>query len=131
MDSLPITVADVGQVLELNPSDYHITKTKIDFDSPKKVTLRYASASNSRDWKIPGKSSSVIFLTYVPKSGGPIKPLKFWIAGSQGATHSAFPFDTSKVKFTKSEIINGIFTVRASKTEDFSDPEYKIQILTE
>jgi hypothetical protein len=129
-DTLPVTGADVAQVLELNPADYQITKTSIDFGAPKYVTLRFTPGSNARDFPISGMSSSITLLTYVPKDEGQFKPLRFWVSGSGGGIHSSFPFDSSKVKFTQSTILDGIFTIRASETEDFSKPTYKIEILT-
>ena len=70
-------------------------------------------------------------MTYVPADGGPIKPLRFWITGAEGTYHSSFAFDSSKAKFWRTEIIDGVFTIRASETMDFTGPlAYRIQILS-
>jgi hypothetical protein len=129
-DSLPVTGSDIAEVLELHPSDYQITKTLINFGSPKQIIFRYTSLGQTRDLKLPGISPSVTLLTYVPKDGGPIKPLRFWITGSGGAISSAFAFDTNKAKFRRSGLVDGIFTVITSDKGDFSDPEYTIKVLT-
>jgi hypothetical protein len=129
-DTLPVTPGDVAQILELKPSDYRITKTQLTFDGPKKVTLRHTSGSTTRDLTLPGVSPSVTLLTYIPKEGGNVKPLNFWVTGSGGGTSSSFAIDTTKVKFTQSEIIDGVFTIRGAIDKDVSHPEYEIQILT-
>ena len=77
----------------------------------------------------PGVSQSVTLATCVPKDGGPVKPLRFWLSGSGGAIASSFAIDTSKVKFTRSGDINGAFAVVGVATEDSSKSEYQLQIV--
>ncbi|CAN5467363.1 hypothetical protein BH09VER1_BH09VER1_26090 [soil metagenome] len=129
-ETMPVTGADVAQALELNPSNYQINKTLIEFDHPKHATFRYSSLGHTREIAISGVSPSLTLLTYVPKDGGPVKPLKFWVTGTGGAIYSSVAFDSSKVKYTKSGIVDGVFTIIASASKDFTNPEYTIQILT-
>jgi len=126
METSPITGNDLISILELN-----VQKTKISFDSPKSVIFRWESQETSKEIPVKGATKAVSLMTYVPTDGGPIKPLRFWITGAEGTYSSCFAFDSSKAKFWRSEIIDGVFTIRASETMDFSGPlAYRIQILS-
>lgn len=132
--TVPVTSADVATVIGLNPADFDIRKTVVTFDKPKAITFRYTTYNNStpctRDCKIPGTSSSVTVLTYVPKDGGPVKSLHFWVSGSGGGIYSSFPFDATKAKMRETLMLDGVFTIRASPEKGAAKAEYTIQLLT-
>ena len=108
MKTAPISGDDITNMLGLKTS-----KTTVTFNSPKNVILRCESNGSSRDFPITGLSESITLLTHIPSEGGPIRPCHFWITGAGRTTSSSFAFDSSKAIFTRSEIIDGTYTVSA------------------
>ena len=93
--------------------------------------MRIEASGQSKDFVLKELTASVTLLTYIPSEGGPNKSLKFWLRAESGeATHSYFAVGTSKTKFTKSEVLDGVYTIVASDSEDMKAPTYRMQILT-
>ena len=125
METAPITGDDLASVLNLN-----IEKTKILFDSPKIVTLRWETPTNSQEYRLDTATKDASLMTYISAEGGPDKMLHFWISGAGACISSYFSFDSSKAKYRRSEIIDGVFTIIGSENKDFTGTlAFRIQVL--
>lgn len=131
LETAPITGDDIKNILDLNANKFQVS-----FDSPRRVTLRcesWGSGKHKQDFPLNGLTKTITLLTYAPapRDGVPVIPLHFWITGAEGTTYSSFSFDSSKTKAWRSGIIDGVFTIAAFETKDFSKtPVYRIQVLT-
>lgn len=128
----PLTDSDSEQATkwETKLSDCQSNKTLVNFGNRGYVTVHWIGFGSDQRLTLPSQCSSVSLLTFAPKDGDSIKRMCFVVAGQRGAVASYLHFDASKVKFTTSRFIDGVFTMTASATEDFSKPEYEIQIST-
>jgi hypothetical protein len=104
--TVPLSGDDIGQILELRTR-----KEMISFEKPKFVTLRVEMSGQHYDSSLKEPTTSVTLMTYVPSEGGAIRPLQVWLTAANGdSIHSYFSVDTSKTNFSKSEMVDGLYS---------------------
>jgi len=123
-ETVPITGNDIVNILKLDA-----VKNEIDFGSDRYATLRFEAYGHKFEQTLDSKDSKVTLLSYIPSDGGNVKMLSLWFAGSRESIGYSYSVDTTKNRYTKTGIIDGLFTIIAAETKDFKNPNYKIQII--
>ncbi|QIF05144.1 hypothetical protein [Roseimicrobium sp. ORNL1] len=125
----PLTGDDIKEMLELRAS-----KHRVDFDKPKnvKVVIEVLDQGEPTEIELPGPCKYVTVMLYQPdkerESG--LTKMYYWLDTERGGHHSSFHFDASRATHSRSGILDGTLTIKASYNSQFTDkPTYQIKVI--